>query len=142
MQRTARTKGIGQYLDVSLYNSTLMLQQIAFAAFFASGADSEKVGSAAPYACPNEAFRTRDGWMMVVAYHPGGWSALCELLDALGLETDARFATNDARVHHRAQLHDILGAHFAGRSTAEWIDGSGANVFSESVRVVGAKTSW
>jgi crotonobetainyl-CoA:carnitine CoA-transferase CaiB-like acyl-CoA transferase len=119
---TVRTRGMGQHLDVSLYNSTLMLQQIGFAAFFASGADPEKVGSAAPYACPNEAFRTRDGWMMVVAFHPGRWSALCELLEAPGLETDARFVTNDARVHHRAQLHDILDAHFARRSTADWID--------------------
>jgi crotonobetainyl-CoA:carnitine CoA-transferase CaiB-like acyl-CoA transferase len=47
---------------------------------------------------------------------------LCELLEAPGLETDARFVTNDARVHHRAQLHDILDAHFARRSTADWID--------------------
>ncbi|MDR5827885.1 CoA transferase [Caballeronia sp. LP006] len=119
---TARLNGTGQHLDVSLYNATLMLQQISFAAFFASGADPEKVGSAAPYACPNEAFRTRDGWMMVVAYHPGRWSALCELLDAPGLEADARFATNDARVRHRAELHTILDAHFARRSTGEWID--------------------
>ncbi|MDR5817273.1 CoA transferase [Caballeronia sp. LZ033] len=117
----ARTQRKGQHLDVSLYNATLMLQQIGFAAFFASGSEPEKVGSAAPYACPNEAFPTRDGWMMVVAYHAARWSALCELLDAPELEADARFAGNDARVRHRAELHEILAARFEKRTTAEWI---------------------
>lgn len=118
----ARTQCKGQHLDVSLYNATLMLQQIGFAAFFASGSEPEKVGSAAPYACPNEAFPTRDGWMMVVAYHAARWSALCELLDAPELEADTRFASNDARVRHRAELHEILAARFAKRTTAEWIE--------------------
>ncbi|MDR5761238.1 CoA transferase [Caballeronia sp. LZ035] len=118
----ARAQRKGQHLDVSLYNATLMLQQIGFAAFFASGSEPEKVGSAAPYACPNEAFPTRDGWMMVVAYHTARWSALCELLDAPQLEADARFASNDARVRHRAELHEILAARFEQRTTAEWIE--------------------
>ena len=103
-----RTGGGGQHLDVSLYNATLMLQQIGFAAFFASGSEPEKTGSAAPYACPNEAFRTQDGWMMVVAYHPERWRALCEVLSSPSLEADPRFATNDDRVRHRATLHHIL----------------------------------
>jgi crotonobetainyl-CoA:carnitine CoA-transferase CaiB-like acyl-CoA transferase len=119
---SVRTQQTGQHLDVSLYNATLMLQQVGFAAFFASGSNPEKVGSAAPYACPNEAFPTRDGWMMVVAYHPARWSALCALLGALDLEGDPRFATNDDRVRHRAQLHPILAAHFNERTTAEWIE--------------------
>lgn len=111
----------GQHLDVSLYNATMMLQQIGFAAFFATGQNPDKVGSAAPYASPNEAFPTMDGWMMVVAYHPGRWSALCELMKMPWLESDPRFATNDLRVQNRRILHDILAARFTERRTSEWM---------------------
>jgi crotonobetainyl-CoA:carnitine CoA-transferase CaiB-like acyl-CoA transferase len=117
-----RTGGSGQHLDVSLYNATLMMQQIGFAAFFASGREPEKTGSAAPYACPNEAFPTQDGWIMVVAYHPQRWHALCEVLAMPALRADPRFATNDDRVRHRATLHQILAARFAERTTAQWME--------------------
>ncbi|SAK74342.1 formyl-CoA transferase [Caballeronia hypogeia] len=117
-----RTGGGGQHLDVSLYNATLMLQQIGFAAFLASGREPEKTGSAAPYACPNEAFPTEDGWMMVVAYHPERWRALCEVLASPALEADPRFATNDDRVRHRAVLHHLLAARFVERTTAQWME--------------------
>ncbi|MFL9865445.1 CoA transferase [Paraburkholderia fungorum] len=112
----------GQHLDVSLYNATLMLQQIGFAAFFASGRNPEKTGSAAPYACPNEAFPTRDGWVMVVAYDTTRWSALCEVVQAPELERDPRFATNDDRVRNRQVLHELLAMRFIERTTAEWIE--------------------
>lgn len=121
-----RAGGGGQHLDVSLYNATLMLQQIGFASFFASGREPERTGSAAPYACPNEAFPTQDGWIMVAAYHPERWRALCEVLASPSLEADPRFATNDARVHHRATLHHILAARFVERTTAEWMERLGA----------------
>jgi crotonobetainyl-CoA:carnitine CoA-transferase CaiB-like acyl-CoA transferase len=117
-----RNGGGGQHLDVSLYNATLMLQQIGFAAFFASGREPEKTGSAAPYACPNEAFPTADGWVMVAAYHPERWRALCEVMGAPALEADPRFTTNDDRVRHRAALHHLLAARFVERTTAEWLD--------------------
>lgn len=111
----------GQHLDVSLYNATLMLQQIGFAAFLASGRNPEKTGSAAPYACPNEAFPTRDGWLMVVAYDTTRWAALCEVAEVPELERDSRFATNDDRVCNRHVLHELLAARFVERTTAEWI---------------------
>ncbi len=110
----------GQYLDVSLYNCTLMLQQVGFASYFAERANPQKTGSAAPYAAPNEAFPTADGWMMVAAYHPHRWSALCRMIERPDLEHDPRFATNEKRVHHRADLHALLADRFRGATTAVW----------------------
>jgi len=111
----------GQHLDVSLFNATIMLQQIGFASFFASGKEPQKSGSAAPYASPNEAFETLDGWLMVAAYHPGRWTALCEVLGADDLEADVRFATNDDRVRNRDALHAALSRLFRDCTTSEWL---------------------
>lgn len=124
--RRARTERGGQHLDVSLYNAAVMLQQTSFAAYFASGREPEKSGSAAPYASPNEVYPTADGWIMVVAYHPARWRALCELLALREYESDARFATNDGRVTNRDALRDVLSARFRADTTAAWVERLGA----------------
>lgn len=111
----------GQHLDVSLFNAAIMLQQVGFASFLASGIEPEKIGSAAPYASPNEAFPTRDGWLMIAAYHPDRWMALCEVLDMPALASDRRFATNDERIRNRSALRLMLSERLRTRSTSEWI---------------------
>ncbi|GGJ08070.1 CaiB/BaiF CoA transferase family protein [Streptomyces brasiliensis] len=112
----------GQHLDVSLFNATLMLQQIGYASFFATGNNAEKIGSAAPYAAPNEAFPTKDGWIMVAAYDPKRWPVLCELLGVPELALDPRFSSNAERITHRSSLRDVLGRVFETRPTGEWLE--------------------
>lgn len=116
-----RQGGPGQYLDVSLFTTAIALQQVGFTSFLASRVDPEKVGSAAPYASPNEAFQTRDGWLMIAAYHPDRWASLCEVLGLPHLESDPRFATNPDRVRNRAALRHALGECFVARTTSEWL---------------------
>lgn len=120
LQQVSRTQ-LGQQLDVSLYNSTLMLQQVGLSSYFATGEEPEKCGSAAPYAAPNEAFPTQDGWVMVAAYQPQRWRKLCEMLGLEGLASDERFASNSLRVANRAELNEVLGAAFKTRTTHTWI---------------------
>lgn len=117
----ARQSGQGEYLDISLYNATLMLQQIGYASYFATNAVPARTGSAAPYAAPNEAYQTRDGWLMVAAYQPKRWQALCAVLGAPDLEHDPRFARNADRVAHRDALRRALTPLFQQRSTEAWI---------------------
>jgi len=114
--------GQGQHLDISLYNATLMLQQIGYASYFASDTAPTKAGSAAPYAAPNEAYQTLDGWIMVAAYHPKRWHALCAVLGAEELEHDPRFCTNECRVAHRDALRRVLTPLFRQRGTDVWVN--------------------
>lgn len=120
-RNAAQQHGRGQHLDISLYNATLMLQQIGFASYFASNALPSKTGSAAPYAAPNEAYQTLDGWIMVAAYHPKRWHALCAVLGAPALESDPRFASNDSRVANREALRRALTPLFLQHTTQTWV---------------------
>jgi crotonobetainyl-CoA:carnitine CoA-transferase CaiB-like acyl-CoA transferase len=113
--------GTGQRVDVSLLDSLLAFQVVPFSMYQASGQQPARQGSAAPYAAPNEAFATSDGHVMVAAYTPQRWPALCEVLGVPELATDPRFGTNGARVVEREALHTILEGIFATRSTAEWM---------------------
>jgi crotonobetainyl-CoA:carnitine CoA-transferase CaiB-like acyl-CoA transferase len=120
--RKAERTGQGQHIDISLYNATLMLQQVGLAFFLASGEEPQKTGSAAPYASPNEAFPTSDGWIMVAAYQPERWRRLCELLRRPDLFEDPRFATNAQRVDNRAVLNELLSESFKTQPTLGWME--------------------
>jgi crotonobetainyl-CoA:carnitine CoA-transferase CaiB-like acyl-CoA transferase len=113
--------GQGGHLDVNLLNSALALQQSSLTSYFADGALPERVGSAAPYSAPNQAFQTRDGWVMVAAYMPERWTRLCEVLGLPHLATDARFATSPLRVANRQALVPLLTEVFRTRGTDEWL---------------------
>ncbi|MCP3988914.1 MAG: CoA transferase [Actinomycetia bacterium] len=113
--------GLGQRADVSLLESLLALQLVPMSMYLSSGDQPQRLGSAAAYAAPNEAFTTSDGHVMVAAYTPKRWPALCQVLGRPELATDPRFDTNEKRVRERPALNEVLGPLFATRTTDEWI---------------------
>jgi crotonobetainyl-CoA:carnitine CoA-transferase CaiB-like acyl-CoA transferase len=113
-------QGRGQHLDMSLYNSALMLQQTALASYLSTDELPPKTGSAAPYSAPNEAYPTRDGWIMIAAYHDDRWRTFCTVLGEPSLATRAEFASIPLRVANRGLLMQEVSRHLAARSTAEW----------------------
>jgi crotonobetainyl-CoA:carnitine CoA-transferase CaiB-like acyl-CoA transferase len=114
--------GRGQEIDVSMYNAAIMLQQMSFSFYLNSGELPRKMGSAAPYATPNEAVPTKDGHIMLAAYHPQRWLKLCRLLEREDLIKDKRFSTNEARLKNRRELMKILGQSFRKKTTGEWLE--------------------
>jgi crotonobetainyl-CoA:carnitine CoA-transferase CaiB-like acyl-CoA transferase len=118
--RVRDTTGEGQHLDVSLYNSAVMLQQSAVASYLSSGEKPARTGTAAPYSAPNEAYPTQDGWIMIAAYHEDRWRAFCEVLGDSALASDDRFATNPKRVANRRALMAELTKRLAGATSEQW----------------------
>jgi crotonobetainyl-CoA:carnitine CoA-transferase CaiB-like acyl-CoA transferase len=113
--------GQGGHLDVNLLNCALALQQSSIASHLADGELPVRAGSAAPYSAPNQAFETRDGWVMVAAYTPDRWSRLCAVLGLPEVASDARFATSPLRVAHRQEMVAVLTEAFRTRKTDEWL---------------------
>jgi crotonobetainyl-CoA:carnitine CoA-transferase CaiB-like acyl-CoA transferase len=118
--RARDASGKGQHLDVSLYNSGVMLQQSAVASYLSSGEIPARTGTAAPYSAPNEAFPTKDGWIMIAAYHEDRWKALCGVLGDPALAGDPDLATSPLRVANRTKLMAELKARFAAETSSEW----------------------
>jgi len=99
--RVRDATGQGQHLDFSLYNCALMLQLSAVTSYLSSGELPLRTGTAAPYSAPNEAYPTKDGWIMIAAYHDDRWLALCNLLGKPELAIHSDFATIPTRVANR-----------------------------------------
>jgi crotonobetainyl-CoA:carnitine CoA-transferase CaiB-like acyl-CoA transferase len=114
--------GLGQHVEASMFASAIALQHVSFASYFADGHVPGPQGNAAPYSTPNEALRCADGWIMVAAYHPARWQALCAAIGAPELAYDPRFAENRDRLQHRETLLGLLEARMLAHPRAFWLE--------------------
>jgi crotonobetainyl-CoA:carnitine CoA-transferase CaiB-like acyl-CoA transferase len=114
--------GAGQYLDVSLLASTMALLPDPAAIYLESGIRPRREGNRNANLTPAEAFATRDGLMMVVLMNPDQWERFCRVLGDEELRTAERFATNEARLQHHAEMRTRIEARLATATTAEWVE--------------------
>lgn len=114
--------GKGQHVEASMFASAIALQHTNLATYFADGQVPGPQSHAAPYSTPNEALRCSDGWIMVAAYHPARWEALCTEIGAEHLATDPRFSDNKSRLKNRKSMLVELEKHMLPRSRAYWLE--------------------
>jgi len=125
----ART-GRGQHVDVSMLDGQISLLTYHAGIHFATGAVPARRGNQHPSISPYETYRAQDGFVNIAVGNDAQWRALCRAAGAplAALADDPRFATNAARVEHRAALAAILEPAIAARSVDDWIalcDGAG-----------------
>ena len=108
-------------LDISLFASSLVLQQAPLTAYLATGETPRRCGSGAPYATPNEAYETSDGYILIAAYQPERWTRFCCAIGRPEIADHPCFATLEARMEHRLPLTGLIEAALRRRTTAEWL---------------------
>jgi len=113
--------GRGQHLDLALLDSTVAVLANQGANYLATGKPPERIGNAHPNIVPYQAFKTKDGDMIVACGNDGQFRKLCETAGCAALAGEARFATNAKRVENRGELVPLLAPVFAARSTRDWI---------------------
>ena len=116
----ART-GRGQHLDVSLLASTIAMLPDPVAHYFDSGKRPTREGNRNPNLTPAEAYRTGDGYLNVVLLSPDQWERFSGVLGDPVLRDDPRFATNQERLAHHAEMKARVEAVLATDTTAEWV---------------------
>jgi crotonobetainyl-CoA:carnitine CoA-transferase CaiB-like acyl-CoA transferase len=121
LQERART-GKGGIVDTSLYESALNWMGIPIALYLCNGELPRRQGSGTPQIVPYQAFRTGDGWMMVLAGNDNLFRRMCEALDCPALIDDPRFRTNGDRVVNRTTLIPMLQEILAAKPTAHWME--------------------
>jgi glutaryl-CoA transferase len=113
--------GKGQLIDISLLETTTSLLSNVASNYLISGEEAPRLGNGHPNIVPYQAFRTRDGYVVVSCGNDRLYQALCQLLGHEDLAIDPRFATNPQRVRNREQLVPALQEEFLRRSTEEWL---------------------
>ena len=116
----ARRTGRGRDLDVSLYDVAMHTLNYPAAWYLNEGlATGRAPRSAHPFIVPSQLYRTRDGWIFVMAQTQGFWELLCDQLGRADLK--AAYPAFAARREQRDALTKILDAEFGKRSSAEWL---------------------
>jgi crotonobetainyl-CoA:carnitine CoA-transferase CaiB-like acyl-CoA transferase len=101
--------GIGQRAEVSLLGSLLAALVNQASGFLGAGVIPARMGNRHPSIAPYESFASADGEIVVAVGNDRQFLSLCRELGCTALATDARFATNAARVEHHADLVAELG---------------------------------
>jgi crotonobetainyl-CoA:carnitine CoA-transferase CaiB-like acyl-CoA transferase len=118
----ALRRGEGARIEVPLLDSGLAgLVNVAQNALV-TGTEPERHGNAHPNIVPYQDFETASGRIAVAAGNDGLFRALCGAIGRDDLPTDARFATNAARVEHRRELIPQLQERLRERPADEWVE--------------------
>ncbi len=96
LHHRART-GEGQFVELSLMECGIAALINAATAYLVGGEVQGRWGSAHPSLVPYQAFRARDGYLMVGAGNERLWRAFCEVLGAPEWARDPRYDSNEKR---------------------------------------------
>ncbi len=113
--------GQGQKVECSLLESGVAAMMNAATAYLVAGAVQGRWGSAHESLVPYQAFRARDGYLIIGAGNDRLWKAFCEVIGAPEWADDPRFDTNLKRVERREELVRLIEARLQGRSRDQWI---------------------
>src|SRR5262245_24796749 len=116
-----RPGAAGQRIDVSLLQSTLAVLVNQAQSTLATGVAPGRLGNAHPSIVPYETFPTADGEIAIGVGSERQWVRFCEAIGVPELATEARFATNGARVTNRQALVDLLATRLVERASADWL---------------------
>lgn len=113
--------GQGDYVRSSLYDVALHLQLGPFGEYLQTGVTPGRSGNSAPTTAPADMFRASDGYLVISAYLPHHWTALCQALGRDDLLEDERFADQMHRVRNRAELLPELEAVLSTQPRDHWV---------------------
>jgi crotonobetainyl-CoA:carnitine CoA-transferase CaiB-like acyl-CoA transferase len=111
----------GQHIDLALLDVQIACLANQAMNYLVSGNAPKRMGNAHPNIVPYQDFPTADGDMILAVGNDGQFARFCSIAGKLEWAADERFATNAARVKHRAVLIPLLRQTTIMRTTAEWI---------------------
>jgi crotonobetainyl-CoA:carnitine CoA-transferase CaiB-like acyl-CoA transferase len=112
--------GEGQYIEVSLLDSTLALFMGEIAWYALTGKLPPRMGAGNPSAAPWGVFRVADGYIALATVFQRQWEQLAKVLGREDLIRDPRFATTQERCKNRADLQSALEGTLQKESAEFW----------------------
>ncbi|MDP1697029.1 MAG: CoA transferase [Xanthomonadaceae bacterium] len=120
--RAREHSGLGQRIDVSLFDTQLQsLSNVASSVCF-TGEDARRYGNAHASIVPYQSFHASDGDFVLAVASDKLWQQLCETLAQPQWLTDPQFCDNAARVLNRDVVCAALAELFSAQPVQYWLD--------------------
>ena len=117
----ART-GEGRHLDVGMLDCQVAMLENAIARYHATGEVPGPLGTRHPSITPFQAFRAKDGHLVLAAGNTAMFEKLCDGIGCPELAQDERFETNRSRTENAAALTQAIERVLAKWSVAEALE--------------------
>lgn len=120
--REREQSGLGQHLDLALFDVGLAALINQAQSYLMTGASPGRLGSAHPQIVPYQAFEAEDGWFMLAIGNDEQYRRATEVIERPELWADPSLQTNAGRVLHRAELIPLLAATFGAKPRGYWLE--------------------
>jgi CoA:oxalate CoA-transferase len=108
-------------VDIAMFDCQLALLEGVVVRYTAEGVIPGPVGSRHATITPFQAFRTKDGNIIIAAGNDSLFVRLCNALGNPGMALDPDYLTNGSRQKNQKRLETEIEAILADKTTAEWI---------------------
>ena len=119
-----QVSGKGQFVDVSMLDCQVTVQENAFVRYLNTGEIPHALGTRHPVTTPFQAFQTRDGYIAVALM--GGlrdqWPLFCAIIDRIDIIDDPRFRNGWQRTQNYKELEPILNSALKEKTTQELLE--------------------
>jgi crotonobetainyl-CoA:carnitine CoA-transferase CaiB-like acyl-CoA transferase len=116
------TDGIGQYLDLSLFDAAIAFLGPRGVSYLLSGEEPVRTGNASFGSAPAQLFMCSDTYLMVQAGSDAHFRKLCVTLGIPELADDPRFLRRSDRARNLDELLVPLNKIFLTKSAYEWAE--------------------
>jgi crotonobetainyl-CoA:carnitine CoA-transferase CaiB-like acyl-CoA transferase len=106
----ARDTGVGQFLDVAMYDAVIALCERMVYLYSYRGQVSQPQGNTHPLLCPFGVFPTTDGHVTIAAPRDPQWRQLVSIMGMPELADDPRFRTNADRAKNSGECLALVQA--------------------------------
>ena len=113
--------GQGQHIDLALLDVQVACLGNQAMNYLTTGIPPKRMGNAHPNIVPYQDFPTADGDMILAIGNDSQFAKFCAVAGHAEWATDARFASNAARVKHRDVLIPLLRQATVMQTTTQWI---------------------
>ena len=113
--------GEGQYIDMALLDTQVAMLANISSNYLCSGVSPHRWGNAHPNVVPYQTFQTSDSWIIVAVGNDSQFRNFVKAGNREALADDPRFASNPARIEHRAALIPLLAEMVKEKTKAQWI---------------------
>jgi len=113
--------GQGEYIDIAMLDVQAGFLANQAMNHLLTGKTPQRTGNAHPNIQPQDVYPCRDGKLVIVVGNDGQFAKFCGVLGRPEWLTDARFATNPARIRNLDALNEMIVAELATRDRAQWV---------------------
>lgn len=126
--REAEATGVGQFVDVAMYDAMLSLCERMVYLHDMTGVVPSPEGNGHPFLAPFGLYPASDGHVALGIVDDGFWQTLTTVMERPDLGRDRRFATRGGRADHAAEINRIVSDWSANHSKADLTELLGGRV--------------